>query len=253
MSGFLRRLAARAMGIADPVRTAASLPFAGAPSLVEESLPVAADAAPLAKASGADVERKPAVFPSVYPIAEPLAGHPSGHTAMREEPAIGKKAEQSTDRGQDTTVVAKTKGISSNAPTVEPLPLLPARREVGALRSFAPDRETDAKDSEGTGFETLTRSGPMSIPTGPNELLLPPLARRSITIGLFEREGHRPERRPAGSRAATVEETTEVQVNIGRIEVTAVHEAPVAKPAPRRRNAPMSLDQYLARRQGGRS
>jgi len=51
---------------------------------------------------------------------------------------------------------------------------------------------------------------------------------------------------------ALIEETTEVHVSIGRIEVSAVHEAP----APRRRpepqaNKPMSLDDYLARRQGG--
>jgi hypothetical protein len=53
--------------------------------------------------------------------------------------------------------------------------------------------------------------------------------------------------------AGMVEETTEVHVSIGRIEVTAIHEPPPPKPAAPRRNAPMSLDDYLARRQGGRS
>ena len=56
-------------------------------------------------------------------------------------------------------------------------------------------------------------------------------------------------RQPAGA----VEETTEVHVTIGRIEVTAVQEAPTQKPAPRRRPAPMSLDEYIAGRQGGRA
>lgn len=62
---------------------------------------------------------------------------------------------------------------------------------------------------------------------------------------------------PVGDSArqpiAAWEETTEVHVTIGRIEVTAVQEAPAQRPAPRRRNAPMSLDEYIARRQGGRS
>ena len=48
------------------------------------------------------------------------------------------------------------------------------------------------------------------------------------------------------------EETTEVHVNIGRIEVTAVQEAPPPRrPAPRTAKA-MSLDEYLARRAGER-
>lgn len=43
----------------------------------------------------------------------------------------------------------------------------------------------------------------------------------------------------------------EVHVHIGRIEVTALPEAPAAKPRARGRQ-PMSLDEYLARRQGER-
>lgn len=43
----------------------------------------------------------------------------------------------------------------------------------------------------------------------------------------------------------------EVHVHIGRIEVTALQDAPVAKPSARGRQ-PMSLDEYLARRQGER-
>jgi hypothetical protein len=48
------------------------------------------------------------------------------------------------------------------------------------------------------------------------------------------------------------EETTEVHVSIGRIEVTAVHETPPPRLPPPRAAKPMSLDEYLARRRGGR-
>jgi hypothetical protein len=53
--------------------------------------------------------------------------------------------------------------------------------------------------------------------------------------------------------AGSIEETTEVHISIGRIEVTAVHEPAPSKPAAARRNAPMSLDDYLAKRHGGRT
>ena len=46
-----------------------------------------------------------------------------------------------------------------------------------------------------------------------------------------------------------VEETTEVHVSIGRIEVTAVHEAPPPKRQAPATAKPMTLDEYLARRQ----
>jgi hypothetical protein len=59
---------------------------------------------------------------------------------------------------------------------------------------------------------------------------------------------------PGSSWRAPVEETTEVHVSIGRIEVTAVHEAaPTPKRAPARGQRALSLEEYLARRKAGRS
>ena len=94
-------------------------------------------------------------------------------------------------------------------------------------------------------------ASPVSTNRGPAELLLPPQA-RSAPKGLFERERHGSERWPTANRSSSVEETTEVHVSIGRIEVTAVHEAAPQKSGGPRRPAPMSLDQYLAKRRSGR-
>jgi hypothetical protein len=58
---------------------------------------------------------------------------------------------------------------------------------------------------------------------------------------------------PGAAWRTPVEETTEVHVSIGRIEVTAVHEAPPPKRAPARSPRALSLAEYLARRQAGRS
>ena len=55
---------------------------------------------------------------------------------------------------------------------------------------------------------------------------------------------------PRGSAwQSQIEETTEVHVSIGRIEVTAVHEAPPPKRQTPATAKPMTLDEYLARRQ----
>jgi hypothetical protein len=59
---------------------------------------------------------------------------------------------------------------------------------------------------------------------------------------------------PGAAWRASVEETTEVHVSIGRIEVTAVQEAaPTPKRAPARGQRALSLEEYLARRKAGRS
>jgi len=55
---------------------------------------------------------------------------------------------------------------------------------------------------------------------------------------------------PDGLGRGPPESDTEVHVNIGRIEITAVHEAPAARPRPKPADRLMSLEQYLARRDG---
>ena len=53
---------------------------------------------------------------------------------------------------------------------------------------------------------------------------------------------------PASSAQGTENEPTEVHIHIGRIEVTAVHEASPQRPKPKARQAAMSLESYLAGR-----
>ena len=53
---------------------------------------------------------------------------------------------------------------------------------------------------------------------------------------------------PAISARGTENEPTEVHIHIGRIEVTAVHEASPQRPKPKAKQAAMSLESYLAGR-----
>jgi hypothetical protein len=93
-----------------------------------------------------------------------------------------------------------------------------------------------------------------------------PEALRSDSVAPFDREpslliplaAPHPAAAPATTRwpamtnpaihAATGGEPSEVHVHIGRIEVSAVHEAAPARRPPAPRPPPMSLDAYLAKR-----
>ena len=53
---------------------------------------------------------------------------------------------------------------------------------------------------------------------------------------------------PLASPARGLDDTTEVHVRIGRIDVTAVHETPAPRKQPKREQTPVSLDAYLETR-----
>ena len=50
----------------------------------------------------------------------------------------------------------------------------------------------------------------------------------------------------ASTAQPAAREDTEIHIHIGRIDVTAVHEAPKPRPRARERTQPVSLDAYLA-------
>lgn len=80
------------------------------------------------------------------------------------------------------------------------------------------------------------------------EPLLPPVSAYSVAASArLATRGH------LGAWASTAQpaarEDTEVHIHIGRIDVTAVHEAPKPNPRAREHTQPVSLDAYLAARQ----
>jgi hypothetical protein len=91
-------------------------------------------------------------------------------------------------------------------------------------------------------------------PRGSPAPLMPPAADRSMPgpiLALSERSSMRATLQPAPwqqEAAKAADEATEVRIHIGRIDVTAVHEAPPPRRRPAPTPAPMSLDTYLARR-----
>jgi hypothetical protein len=113
-----------------------------------------------------------------------------------------------------------------------------ARDEPDPLMGGTPPRRAQA----GTPPATTSRH------TEPPRLL-PPQAEVLRQPAPRPATGHGPSSTAAGPppQAATAQET-EVHIHIGRIEVTALHEAPRPAARPRERPQPVSLDAYLAAR-----
>ncbi len=251
MTRFLQRLAERATGAAHPLRAVSTAPFAPLPDLPEE-MPQPVEvmnvansdvASPmLAAAKLAQTGQKPSQGVSAHPSqrseAMSSAAEQADYSAAlaRSPAALEARSEASVTRSASTpptTLMPRNTNVASSpAGEVETRPpsLSQAHRETvsGQLESRAP------------ALETLAKIKPL--------LPLAQPAREPFRPAASASNGN-PERRPAGQ----VEETTEVHVSIGRIEVTAVHEPAPSKPAAARRSAPMSLDDYLAKRHGSRT
>jgi len=238
MNGFLSHLAARGMGQAGSVHSAARLPYASAPALVETA--------------GEAMAPPPALQ------SRPLGGSP-----------------QELARGlMPARPDAAPEGEPSAAPA--PAPTLPRRPSVAApaLKDAAVRDHRNARELPGEidAGRSLRRPEESTIPATPDPIV-PPAVRaagdgpsaddRGAGVLRPVRPLLPPQQAPNGTALfkgapgaawrTPVEETTEVHVSIGRIEVTAVHEAPPPKRAPARGQRALSLEEYLARRKAGRS
>jgi hypothetical protein len=228
MSGFLSHRAARGMGQAGSVHSAARLPYASPPALVE---------------AGGEAMALPPSLPSL-----PLGDLPQEHV-------LGQ-----VPRPEAVPVGTATAVPSPPSPCCKALILAPHRR--CRLRLIANPRSNGRSTAPAPGGSVIcgSRSDRACCGARAGE------GRQRMTrIGL--RRSSRPLPRSGDKRhplfkgalsaqgtawRTPVEETTEVHVSIGRIEVTAVHETPQPKRAPARNQRALSLEEYLARRKAGR-
>ncbi|HEU0217513.1 MAG TPA: hypothetical protein VFQ90_12695 [Stellaceae bacterium] len=254
MIGLLHRLAARATGTARLVRSDARLPYGGG------VLPWADAPRPEPPEPSRMRSNAPGQSPSL-PHSQPRrrdAGPPLPEAAA--SAFWGEALPATTSRA----VQDAADDLPAGVPTERQPPLLageawPRLREAPPL-PLAGDEASEERrlGHPSAGFEggagalsdTPTRpleTARLATPAEPIRLMprageIPAPAIRSVIDAkpqpLFRME-------PAASHG---DDTAEVHIHIGRIEVTAVHEAP----PPRRRQAPvqapMSLDAYLAKR-----
>lgn len=253
MSGSLMRLVGRALGLGSTtVHSAARLPYAPPPALAEPAGPAAPpDSIPGAGAPVA--ERMPARDPVTrfYPHEDNLDGlvfeapapestknAPAGRKRDAEpHPEAGEGSERRDDPAEPEAAATGGRTRTAHAPErlMEPVPELHGRGSPKA-------------DENGSGVYEGTAAD--RIPAEFAEPLLPLEAAPRLPSWRAGALFPDASRGPASAKRS--EETTEVHVSIGRIEVTAVHEAPPSKRSPTPASKPMSLAEYLARRRGGR-
>jgi hypothetical protein len=225
MNGFLQRLVERAMGQSSPLRVAAASPFAHTLASAEPTLPLPELLRPETGAADTSYAPQTSVQPQM-PTQTPI-----GQSRAARSPA------ERLARTRNQPAQPKASAADSRTPPAATMPL-----SVPVERAVTRDSGWSGPETPPQSLATSERQNASTAVAQPIPLLPPrPDAESSARDALrFDM--------PVRGHAATVEETTEVHVSIGRIEVTAVHEA---APPPRktpRRNPPMSLDDYLARR-----
>ncbi|MDM0109281.1 hypothetical protein QTH97_30390 [Variovorax sp. J22R24] len=240
MTGLLQRLAARATGSAWTVRTDARLPFHPAP--VEQVQDVALPMATAAPGSPASVRHPQEAAPPDRHVDPPRAAAPTPTTdAIERRPVQPPRTPPAAPVDDATTQPpAMRPAASSRAPVATPA-TAPAARFVAATQAVAASihARTDAS------------AGPKPSPAAPRgdpAPLMPLQAQGALQAGA---PSQAQPRAPAAVQMAAPSgpgADTEVHIHIGRIDVTAVHEAPRPK-ARAREHAPLvSLDAYLAAR-----
>jgi hypothetical protein len=259
MKGLLHRLAARAAGTTVPVRSDARLPFGGADlgwgeTIEIEAAPVPSVAAPASDPAPARKAGRRSAQPDgpEYDASAPMLDH---HSTPPPRPAL--RTDLLPSAPHDAHSAAPATASAAPLPTVDQLnPGLPPR--------FVEDRPADAIQAPPANAESRYVTAPrppatQALPPSPrldtvmraNEeppLLMPRAAgERALTPSGVPAAAREPAWLNVAAQAAA-DEPTEVHIHIGRIEVTAVHEAPAQRPKPKAKQAPMSLDAYLAAR-----
>jgi hypothetical protein len=240
MSGFFSHLAARGMGQAGSVRSAARLAYASPPALVETAEepmapPPALQSRPLGGSPQEFAQGGVPARPGVAPEGEPTATPTPPSALLRRPSNLPPAPRDAASRDLRDTRAApgeidpdrRLRRPEEATMRATPDPIMPAAAHAAG--------EPPSVDDRGSGA------------TRPVRPLLPPQQGPNGTA-LFKGALAA----PGNAWRTPVEETTEVHVSIGRIEVTAVHESPPPKRAPARSPRALSLEEYLARRQAGR-
>lgn len=241
MNGLLHRVAARAAGTAVAVRSDAGLPCAGGglgPGDVGEAeAPFPTAVAPRSQMPSAlaahdrDRATRPVeVTPAMEAARAPsVLGAVQTDAAVRDTPALAPRAESAQSSGFDepqTTMPPVHAALLMSPATLAAIEPEPAAQRAPSETSITVRTAMRIDDPA----PLMPRE---ARPTPPAPVPQPATRRGALLQGLATTQS---------------EADTEVHIHIGRIDVTAVHEAQ----PPRRRAAaapaPMSLDGYLAQR-----
>ncbi len=237
MSGLLRRLAAQAGGQRGvTLHAPARLPFQPAPerlesveSLLPTALPGAAAPSLMARPVTSVVAPEPAV-----PPAQPRAARPEIPVEMPPAPAT--RAEEQPPALEpmppEPLLAEQPLNLFIQVPNNPDIPVQETAAPPTGSHPTAPRHEAPARADATPPSPTVPRLPPLLAPMAPATAPQPRVA-------------------PAQAEPAP-RQPDEVHIHIGRIEVTAIQETAPARREARKGPPPLSLDDYLARRNGER-
>jgi hypothetical protein len=237
MKGLLHRLAERAAGSASLLRPSARVGY-GAAAMelgadMADGVTAGQPAVPTAPAGQAALSKqRPRTTEAAVPMAS-SRDHPAPFVSREAASPV-----QSTGVDIDASPLrTEAAPPSVQAASTGPHAQMPSRGIEAAI-SAVPRLEPqilNAPRAESTPVDLSALHRPECQPTRllPLTTTTPPRTVASPT---------RPQ------RPGATDDSTEVHIHIGRIDVTAVHEPPPRRRAPAAGSAPMSLDAYLAKR-----
>lgn len=275
MRGFLHQLAARSLGLAPEVRPRAALPYA-APAL--DALAAEASAFQSASSSSAQGAQPPAStapqapasnFGPDYTLPTPLLTERSADNLAADRPAntsspatsagneqlhvFPSRAPHPADSKTDIEAGRRDDKTTPPNPPAAPIHLRPEPSPAQNSQPGDDDPSSRLSDLEGLVSRLLKQEThqpapqPTAIPSTASAKP-PATTQRPAPVSTIRPQASR--ERPSVTEA---EAGPEVHITIGRLEVNPPSR-PAPPPPPRPRGpAPLSLTDYLARRNGGRS
>ena len=261
MSGLFRRLAGRALGQpgATQLHALARLPYQATPvGMVEPPAPWTAEPQPAASQQASQYQ---AAEQQASPRPAPAQTSP-GRRTPQAPPATSSQPQNAAAPGRAAAILegfepaaaspflpAEPRRINSgiqDAPEQTALPMHPAPQPAPLFHPVA-DRASAAATAAAFRRSTNASASLPGMPEQPPVSLALPEAVLAPAPLLAPRHDSptQPVRTAERHRAPD-----EVHVHIGRIEITAVQPPAPAKRASRKGQAPLSLDDYLARRKG---
>lgn len=259
--GLFSRLARRASGTREPrLHAPAHLPFHAPPALATPEETRDASSGARAVSAGAETAgRVRTAGATTIAAPQALFAPPGANTGRRESVAA-------SERDATGTLAASAVDLAQDLPA--PLPG-PIAREPGRLTepADAPAQSPGARSPgrESSGQTTARPAAPLPEVSDPASL---PASGVAPGAGTWSRIAPAPlktargggmrvpgassafDARPQPSEAGPAA-TDEIHIHIGRIEVTAVQEAATPRARERAATAPMSLQDYLDRRNRG--
>jgi hypothetical protein len=254
MSGFLHRIATQAMGRESTLHSVARLPYAIPPLTVHNKEP----SGQITELATNTNKRRPIIANNG---AEP------GHVPIQNQMHDSNRVESGTQAFENEALPASPEILIAQSVTefiTKPdFEIVPPSSVKSRLRQAEKNEKNTAAGESSVwneAIKTHTPSNNSPTKSGTNGKIYPNLTDNTIPPLLLpsnnavhpsalnsNKVAQLGEPR-SSSWQSQIEETTEVHVSIGRIEVTAVHEAPPPKRQATVAAKPMTLDEYLARK-----